>query len=270
MTWGPTKRPGFSAGRSASSTASSGSPRSGRASAPARELRSFVRAALVDPLPAGDPEPPATRRRRRIVAGVTLVIGAVLLGVGLHLPPGDPRFYAVTLVLAAVWIVGAFASGPLHLGHAWTRSGGIGRPVVQSLALAALLVAFFLAGAVLVARVPLLAGPVDTLLDHARLGSLPIVAFVTLVNGIGEELYFRGALFAAIDGRRAVALSTALYALTTVSTGVPLLVFAALVLGLTCGLQRRVTGGVLGPTILHIAWSTSMLFLLPPVLDLLR
>ena len=25
----------------------------------------------------------------------------------------------------------------------------------------------------------------------------PLVAFVTLVNGIGEELYFRGALFAA-------------------------------------------------------------------------
>ena len=77
--------------------------------------------------------------RRRVVSAVTLVIGAILLAVGLRFPPGDPRFYYATLALAAVWIVGAFASGPLHLGHAWTRRGHVGRPVVQSLALATIL-----------------------------------------------------------------------------------------------------------------------------------
>ncbi|WP_307785203.1 hypothetical protein [Janibacter melonis] len=34
------------------------------------------------------------------------------------------------------------------------------------------------------------------------------------------------------------------------------------------GLQRRVTGGVLGPIITHLTWSLGMLFLLPPTLDL--
>ena len=57
--------------------------------------------------------------------------------------------------------------------------------------------------------------------------------------------------------------STVLYALATVATGNVMLVFAAVVLGLLVGLQRRVTGGVLGPMIIHVIWSMSMLFLLP-------
>ena len=135
---------------------------------PAAEIRAFVTAALFQPVPRDHWQEPRAVRRRRVVSAVTLVIGAILLAVGLRFPPGDPRFYYATLALAAVWIVGAFASGPLHLGHAWTRRGHVGRPVVQSLALAALLVALFLAGAVVVARIPLLRGPVDELLDHAQ------------------------------------------------------------------------------------------------------
>lgn len=237
---------------------------------PVAELRAFVAAALIDPVPRDHWQRPAAVRRRRVVAGITLVAGAVLLGIGLRIPAGDPSFYSVTLALAAVWTVGAFASGPLHVGHAWTRRGDIARPIVQSLALAAVLVALFLAGALVVARVPVLRGPVEALLDHARLGSLPVVALVTLVNGVGEELYFRGALFAAIGRRHAVAATTLLYMLVTLATGVPMLVLAAAVLGLVTGMQRRVTGGVLGPILLHCLWSTAMLFLLPPLLDSLR
>ena len=62
--------------------------------------------------------------------------------------------------------------------------------------------------------------------------------------------------------------SAALYALATVATGVPLLVLAATALGLLTGLQRRVTGGVLGPIVTHITWSLGMLFALPWALDL--
>ncbi len=237
---------------------------------PIRELQAFARAALFDPVPRDHRQPDAALRRRRVVAALTLVGGAALLGIGLRIPAGDPRFYVVTLALAAVWTIGAFASGPLHLGHAWTRTGDVARPVVQSLALAALLVGIFLAGALVVARIPLLRGPLDELLDHARLGSLPIVAVVTLVNGVGEELYFRGALFASVGRRHAVAITTVVYALATLVAGIPLLVLAAAVLGLVCGLQRRVTGGVLGPILVHISWSAAMLFLLPPVLDSLR
>lgn len=237
---------------------------------PFRELQAFTRAALFEPVPRDHWQADSAVRRRRIVAAVTLVIGGALLAIGLRIPPGDPSFYGVTLALAAVWTIGAFASGPLHLGHAWTRTGGVARPVVQSLALAGLLIGLFLAGALVVARIPLLRGPLDELLDHARLGSLAIVALVTLVNGIGEELYFRGALFASVGRQHAVAITTVIYALTTLAAGIPLLVLAAVILGLVCGMQRRVTGGVLGPILVHICWSGAMLFLLPPVLDSVR
>jgi membrane protease YdiL (CAAX protease family) len=39
---------------------------------------------------------------------------------------------------------------------------------------------------------------------------------ITLVNGIAEELFFRGALFAAIGMWHPVLISTVLYASTTI------------------------------------------------------
>jgi membrane protease YdiL (CAAX protease family) len=165
-------------------------------------------------------------------------------------------------------VLGAVASGPLHLGRARTRAGGQSSSVLQALILGGMLLAVFLAGAVVVGRIDWLRGPVDALLAHARFGSLPIVAAITAVNGVAEELFFRGALFAAITPRWRVVGSAALYALATVATGVPLLVLAATALGLLTGLQRRVTGGVLGPIVTHLTWSLGMLFALPWALDL--
>jgi membrane protease YdiL (CAAX protease family) len=234
------------------------------------ELRAFLDAALVRPVSAPVSDPPGTRTRRRAVVGLTLVVGALVLAWALRIRPGDPLFYAATLALAAVWSAGAVLSGPLRLGRGHTRRGSAPeRPVVQSLALGSLLLAVFLAGALVVARVPGLREPVDDLLDHARFGSLPVVLAITVLNGVAEELYFRGALFAALP-RHAVGLTTVLYALTTVGSGVPVLVIAAAFVGLVTALQRRVTGGILGPVITHITWSTGMLLLLPPVLDLVR
>ena len=46
-----------------------------------------------------------------------------------------------------------------------------------------------------------------------------------------------------------------------------MLVFAAFLLGLVLGLQRRATGGVLAPIITHITWSTIMLFALPALIS---
>lgn len=236
---------------------------------PVRELRAFVTAALVSPVPRDHTETDAAVRRRRVVALVTLAGGVTLLAATLRIEPGDSRFYLGTLALAVLWTVGALASGPLHLGHAHTRSGGHdARPVVQSLTLGGLLLALFLCGGLVVARLPLLRDPVQHLLDHARLGSLPLVALLTAVNGVAEELYFRGALYAAVGRRHAVATTTVLYALTTAVSGIPLLVLAGAALGLLTGLQRRVTGGVLGPALTHVTWSLGMLLLLPAVLTL--
>jgi membrane protease YdiL (CAAX protease family) len=171
------------------------------------------------------------------------------------------------LALAALWAAGAFLSGPLHLGRARTRSGELsGRAVVQSLAIGTLLLLVFLAGAVVVAQIAFLREPVDGLLDYADAGSLPLVALITAVNGIAEELYFRGALFAAVGRRHAVLVTTLVYAAVTAASGIPLLVLAGLLLGLVVGLQRRVTGGILGPVVTHLTWSLGMLFVLPHVL----
>ncbi len=234
---------------------------------PVGEVRSFVRAALVLPVPRDHTESDAAFRRRRVVAVITLVVGSVVLTLALRIPPGDSAFYLATAGLALVWAIGAFASGPLHLGRARTRSGGDARPIVQSLALGGLLLVVFLLGGAVIAHIPFLRDPVSNLLDHARLGSLPVVAVITAFNGISEELYFRGALYAAVGRRHAVLVTTVVYALTTVGSGIPLLVLAAGLLGLLTGLQRRVTGGILGPVITHLTWSLGMLFLLPTVLS---
>lgn len=238
---------------------------------PVAELRAFLRASLVTPVPRSQRDPDHVLRRRRVVSVATLLVGTAVLWWSLQLRPGDPLFYLGTAVLAATWLAGAFVGGPLHLGRAHTRAGtAYARPVMQSLALGTLLLAVFLAGALVVARVPVLRRPVDDLLDHARFGSLVLVLVITVVNGVAEELFFRGALYAAIPQRWTVTVTTVVYTLTTVVTGVPLLVLAALCLGLVCGLQRRVTGGVLGPIITHVTWSGGMLLLLPPLLSTLR
>jgi CAAX protease family protein len=233
------------------------------------ELRRFLTAALVTPVPQDEAESPRAQRRRRIVVGATLAVGALVLAWALRIPAGDPTFYPATLLLAATWLVGAFASGPLHRGRARTRTGRQdSAAIVQSLALAALLIAVFLLGAVAVARFDRLSESVEALLDHARVGALPAVVLITAVNGVAEELYFRGAMFSAVASRHAVAVTTAVYALTTVPTGIPLLVLAAVILGTVTGLQRRVTGGVLGPAVTHVTWSLGMLFALPYALSI--
>ncbi|WP_246136537.1 CPBP family intramembrane glutamic endopeptidase [Leekyejoonella antrihumi] len=231
------------------------------------EARAFVVAALVEPTPRDHREPDRAFRRRRIVSALTLVVGAGVLTCALHLPPGNNLFYLATVILAAVWTTGALASGPLHLGNAWTRDGTTrSRAVVQSLALGVILVALFTVGALAVAHLPPLRMPLDALLAHASEGSLPLVALITAANGVAEELYFRGALYAGVGRRHAVAVTTVIYILVTAASGVVLLSFAAAVLGLVVGLQRRVTGGILGPVITHLVWSLSMLFVLPSVL----
>lgn len=235
---------------------------------PVHEMRAFIDAALVEPIPRDHTESDAAFRRRRVVAAITLVAGAVVLALAVRIEPGDPRFYWATLAVAAIWAVGSFAGGRLHVGWARTRSSELARPFVQSLALGVLLLVVFLLGALVVSRIPALRDPVDQLLDHARFGSLPLVAVITALNGIGEELYFRGGLYAAVGRRRAVLVTTVIYAMTTVGTGIPLLVLAAGIVGFVVGLQRRVTGGILAPIITHLTWSLGMLFLLPAALEI--
>lgn len=235
-----------------------------------RELYRFLRAALVTPVPRDHTQSDREFRHRRVVAAITLTLGSVVLGLTFASEQGSTDFYVYTVLLAVIWAVGAFVSGPLHLGWAHTRTGERhARPVLQPFLLGVLAVAVFSAGAVVVSQVPVLAREVNEVLDYARFASLPIVAAVMVLNGVAEELFFRGAMFAAIGRRYPVIISTVVYTLATVATLNVMLVFAAAVLGAIVGLQRKVTGGVLGPTITHLTWSMSMLFILPPLLNAL-
>ncbi len=227
-----------------------------------RRVTAALAPALIDKVERDHSQPDSQFRRRRVVAAVVLVVGAVLLGVSLGVEPGDPSFYPLTLLVAATWVIGGLASGPLHLGHIPFR-GTLRRPVLTPIVLGLLAGGVFVVGALVVRQVPFLAGYVDEVLAHADEGYLPLIALVTLVNGVAEEIFFRGGLFAAIGRKHPVVISTLVYAAATLATGNPMLVFAALVLGVVFGLQRRASGGILGPVLTHITWSSTMLFVLP-------
>ena len=230
---------------------------------PAR-LTEALRPALIDKVDRDHRESDRAFLRRRIVAGITLVVGATLLGFSLNVQPDSPLFYPLTVALAATWVIGGFASGPLHLGRINFR-GELRRPIIIPVLLGLVTAVVFILGALIVREIEPLRASTENVLAFARYQSLPLVALVTVMNGIAEEIFFRGALFAAIGAWHPVAISTVIYSLTTVATGNPLLVFAAVMLGILLGLQRRSSGGILGPILTHCTWSLTMLLVLPPV-----
>jgi membrane protease YdiL (CAAX protease family) len=228
-------------------------------------VRRVIAPSLIDQVDRDHRQSDSDFRKRRVIVAITLVAGAVLLGISLSVRPGDNVFYVLTMLVAATWVVGALLSGPLHLGHIPFRDR-LRRPVVTPIVTGLVLGAVFVAGALVVRELPPLRDLVNDVLAHARSGAvLPIVA-VTVLNGVAEEVFFRGALFAAIGRSHAVLISTGVYAAATIATGNPMLVFAAALLGLVLGLQRRASGGILAPILTHITWSTTMLFALPALI----
>jgi uncharacterized protein len=221
--------------------------------------------ALVDKVPRDHQQPDSEFRRRRIVVAVVLVVGATLLGFSLAVRPGDALFYPLTLGVAATWVVGGLLSGPLHLGYTESR-GRLHRPVAVPLLVGVAAGGVFVLGALVVREIGPLRDYVASVLAHAQQGTLWLIAVVALVNGVAEEVFFRGALFAAIGREHPVVISTAVYALATVATGNPMLVFAALTVGAVFALERRSSGGILSSSITHVTWSMAMLFALPPLL----
>lgn len=218
----------------------------------------------MEQVPRDHQQPDSAFRRRRIVVAITLVVGAVLLWRSLSVRPGDSTFYPLAAALAATWVIGGFASGPLHLG--WIATGSrLRRPVITPLTIGVLSALVFVLGALVVREIGPLRDITDRVLAHAREGSVPLIALLTLVNGVAEEIFFRGALYAAIGRRHAVLFSTVLYTLATVATGNIMLVFAAALLGCAWALQRRASGGILAPMISHVTWSAAMVFILPPL-----
>ena len=88
---------------------------------------------------------------------------------------------------------------------------------------------------------------------------------ITVVNGVAEEVFFRGALYTALGRYHPVVISTSSTPCATMASGNPMLGFAAIILGTVCALERRATGGVLAPVLTHLVWGLIMVLALPPM-----
>ena len=205
--------------------------------------------------------------RRRWIVVVVLVAGAVLLGFTLRSTPGEGSFYWLTLSLAAVWTLGAFLSGPLHLGSIRFR-GRNQRPVITGVVIGLLLGGVFLTGGLVAREIPPVADLITRVLQFTVVGPLWIIVLIAVVNGVAEELFFRGALYTALGAFHPVAISTLLYVIATSASGNLMLGFAALILGTVCALERRATGGVLASFLTHFVWGLIMVLALPPIFGL--
>jgi len=226
-------------------------------------VRQWIQRSLWEVVPRDHRQTARDLRRRQLITAGFVVLGAVVLGILLRLEQGSQAFVGFSFLLAGVWAVGAFASGPIHLGRI-ARHDSVVRPILQPLALGAALAGIFVLGALVVREIPWLAEQVRGVLGFATEGYLPVLIVVTAVNGIAEELFFRGAAYAAIT-KYPVVWTTVAYTIATAATGNIMLAFAAILLGFLVGLQRRASGGVLGPIITHCTWSLTMLLTLPAI-----
>ncbi len=210
-------------------------------------------------------ETKAARARRKIVVTGVSALGAALLGRSLSTRPGSREFYTRTLSVAATWTAGGLLSGPLHLGWIQGRDEMLRRPVLTPVATGIGAFGFFYASALVSRRIPFLDDALTEVLRFADQGATPLVVLSTGANGMAEEVFFRGALYAAVGERHPVVATTAVYTLTVVPTRNPALVLAAAVMGALFGIQRRASGGIQASTITHVTWSILMLRHLPPL-----
>jgi membrane protease YdiL (CAAX protease family) len=209
----------------------------------------------------------ATRRgrRNRGIVAVTAVAGGALLGKSLSSEPDSREFYLLTGAVAAAWTVGGLASAP----HGeWTRqrvteASDLLRPV----AVGAGAFAAFYAAARGARRVPALDQALRSVLAYSHEGSGAAVLGTALVNGVAEEIFFRGAVYDAAGPRHQAAATTATYMAVTAATRNPALVAASGVMGWIFAKQRRESGGIIDPIITHVTWSTLMLRYVPPLFE---
>jgi hypothetical protein len=227
--------------------------------------RALVESWFGSPVPRDHRESDAAFAHRRRIVATTAVVGAGLLGRSLSTKPDSRQFYSTTLATAATWAIGGLASGPLHLGWSRRGDGGYRRPVVTPIMTgASAFVAFY--GAALVAQhVPVLDTALRDVLQYAQQGSDPLLLLTALSNGLAEEVFFRGAAYAAAGVEHPVAATTAGYVLATSATRNPALVLASAVMGTLFAWQRHASGGIQAPVLTHLTWSALMLRYLPPL-----
>ena len=215
---------------------------------------------LLDPAPEPADPGPAQTPRRLIWIVAALVMGAALLAATLRVKDGSMWFALLGLLVAATWLIGARISGPIRIRP--TRPS----PHVTALwalAIAGLSFLGFLAADLIGQHITFVSSALHGVLARADTGSRVIILVVTLVNGVAEEAFFRGALYSELSSHRPVLTSTIIYVVVTAATGNVALIVAAAVMGVIFALERRATASVLASSITHLSWSTLMIFCLP-------
>lgn len=208
-------------------------------------------------------ESPAVVSRRRWVATGVSLLGTALLGKSFSTTPASREFYGSTAAVALTWTAGGVLSGPLHRGWIQSRDRQLRRPVITPVATGVVAFGFFCGCAFLARSIPVLDRAVGDVLAFAEEGNTALNLATTLANGLGEEVFFRGALYSALDADRAVVASTAVYTIATAATRNPALMVAAAIMGTLFSLQRRASGGLQAPALTHLTWSTLMVCFLP-------
>jgi hypothetical protein len=123
----------------------------------------------------------------------------------------------------------------------------------------------FYGAARLARHIPPLERAIGGVLRYADEGSTRLVLLTACTNGVGEELFFRGALWPVVEESHPVVKTTLAYAAMTAATRNPALVLGGTVMSVLFGLQRRASGGILPPALTHVTWSVLMLCYLPPL-----
>lgn len=193
------------------------------------------------------------------------VIGALGLFLGRKAGDGTTGFYALTFLTALVYAVGWWIWG----SRTAFSGPGAAREVLRGVLIGAVLAVIFVLGAAVVQFIPFLAGPVEELLQTTTHGGLAPTLFVLVINGIGEELVYRDMVphqlrLKSVGSEVAVgAWSLVAYCLATIAMGVPLLIFAAAVLGAVAFYEASRSRRLYSPIAVHLTWSITMLFVMP-------
>lgn len=200
------------------------------------------------------------QRRRSLTVAVTLVVGTLLLSATLRAPSGSTTFFVIGFLVAGTWITGSLISGPVRLEE--IRSSRLALSITAFM-LGVLAFLAFLAAYLLGRHIPTVSSALHTVLTKADAGPVALVLAVALLNGLGEEMFFRGALFDVLGGRHPAASSLVVYVAVTAATGNIALIVAALVMGVVFSLQRVRSGGILASAVTHLCWTTLMVVALP-------
>lgn len=200
---------------------------------------------------------------------IPCVLGALGLFLARFSGDGSPGFYALTVATAFVYAAGWWIWGDRNAfaGPGEDLDAGTGREISRGIFMGAALALVFVAGAVVVQFIPFLADPVAELLDTPSTGGLAPTLFVLIINGIGEELVYRDMVPNQLRGRHSEVavgvISTLIYCVVTVAMGVPLLVFAAGVLGAVAFYEASRSRRLYSPIAVHLTWSITMLVVMP-------